>query len=225
MADKPKNDPTPETPESAEPVATSDVSLLNEDALAVYNWISKAVREATALSVGAESETDTLVRIFESAEDKSTKSDILALVSKARENVPDEETVKSGLAKAKQKYDAGITAWSQEETPDGFVLPTLPESMKKSGNATGRGAGVPRPRGLRAATKEFGLADLKSEKGYLTSATLAQKIGDGVSTKMLVDAWREFAGENSDDWQNGQTTTVDVKGKEKVHSVTFLYIK
>lgn len=230
MAEKPSKTTEPETPateETAAPVATSDPSVLNEDALTVYLWISKAVRKGQALSVGAESEADTLLRVFESQPDDATVSAIREMVKTARENVPDAETVKTGLDKAVSDYKSGILAWEAEDTPEGFVLPEMPESVmkRKSGNATGRGANVPRPRGLRCATAEYGLADLKAEKGYLTCATLAQKIGDGVETATLLDAWREVAGADSEKWEGGRTETVDVKGEKETHSVTFLYIK
>jgi hypothetical protein len=214
-----------QTPETEAVVATADLSLLDEDALMAYNFMAKAVAEAERLSVGSESESDTLARVFEDAAETATKSEILTLVATARENVPDEETVKAGLAKAVKRYQAGLLAWESEDTPEGFVIPQMPKTVKSGGSATGRGAGVPRPRGLRAATPEHGLAELKNKEGYLTCATLAQKIGDGLTTATLFDAWKSVAGEDSESWNEAQSETVEVKGKEKTHKVTFYYTK
>lgn len=222
-----KNEPN--TDETAAPaVATADLSILNEDQLMAYKFMEKAVSEAGRLSVGSESETDTLVRIFESASDDVTKGALLTLVAEARKDMPDAETVKAGLAKAKTRYDAGLIAWNSEKDglPETFVIPTLPESVKKSGgSATGRGAGVPRPRGLRAATAEYGADTLKGEKDYLTCATLAQKIGDGVTTASLFDAWKSQAGDDSEAWTEGQTAEAEVQGTKNTHKVTFFYTK
>jgi hypothetical protein len=228
MAEKQNETQTPEAEvtETQAPVATQDRSLLSEDADMAFTFMLKAVAEADRLSVGSESEEATLARIFETAEDSATKAEILASVTEARSTVLDPETVKAGLAKARKRYDAGLIAWESEDTPEGFVVPTFPKvkGQSGSGNATGRGAGVPRPRGLRVATKEYGADTLTAEKGYLTCATLAQKLGDGITTAILFDAWKSQAGEDSESWSEGQTASAKIKGKSgKEYEVKFAF--
>lgn len=225
-----KNVTTPETAETveaapAETVMVSDLNLLDDDARMAHTFMSKAVREAEAALTGSESETETLARIFADADDKTKKSEIVALVQKARESVPSEEEVAEILKKARKRYDAGLLAWESEDTPENFFVPEFPKVKgQKSGSGTGRGAGVPRPRGLRAQTPEHTGADTKA--GYLTCATLAQKIGNGITTASLLDAWKSAAGEDSEQWNEGQTATVSVKGADGTeYPVTFTYKK
>ena len=202
----------------------SDLSLLSEDARTAHNFMSKAVREAEAALAGSESEAETLFRIFSDADEKQRKSEILALVTKARESVPSEDEAAEIVKRAQKRYNAGLLAWEDEDTPENFFVPSFPKVKgSKSGSGDGRGAGVPRPRGLRAETPDHKGADTKA--GYLTCATLAQKIGDGITTAVLLDAWKSVAGDDSEQWNEGQTATVEVKGKEKSYPVTFTYKK
>lgn len=199
----------------------SDLSLLGDDARMAHNFMSKAVREAEAALAGSESEAETLYRIFSDADEKQRKSEILALVTKARESVPSEEEAAEIVKRAQKRYNAGLLAWEDEETPENFYVPEFPKVKGKSGGSgTGRGAGVPRPRGLRAETDEH----KGTEDKPLTCSTLAQKIGDGITTASLLDAWKSVAGADSEAWSEGQTATVDVTGKSgTVHKVTFTY--